>query len=87
MFIIVSLFEFADRAREVDGLRFVGGTSLTGLDAPNREVNRRTVAEASRAPLAEVEQLERGIIIRGCGEARRRSAASTYEYSKKRGRI
>ena len=64
MFIIVSLFEFADRAREVDGLGFVGGTSLTGLDAPNREVNRRTVAEASRAPLAEVEQLEKEELLK-----------------------
>ena len=50
-------------------------------------MNRGTVAEVIRAPLAEVEQLERGIVISGCGEARLRSAASTCEYSKKCGRI
>ena len=37
---------------------------MTGLDAPNREVNRRTVAEASRAPLAEVEQLEKEELLK-----------------------
>ena len=37
---------------------------MTGLDAPNRKVNRRTVAEASRAPLAEVEQLEKEELLK-----------------------